>query len=174
MKRTLTAIAAMAAVFAGTASAQNVLVGDTETLNYNLTGFVQSECTMTPNGNVNRNIVMDAVNAQGVGAVEFSCNSPYTLSVKSANGGMQHQQSSLLIPYQLRTGSLLENQGTLVIDSADLAQGDGEEVETSTDWLSIIANRGKRQINLDVGFTDDTFRVAGNYSDTLTVTLKAL
>lgn len=175
MKRTLTAITAVAALIAGSATAQT-LTADSETLTYNLNGFVQSECSLTPNGTVNKNVVMTAVNAQGVGQITFSCNSPYKVTVQSTNGGMKHAQSggSLLIPYQLRHGGSI---GGEAVDygpyylSGDLTTE--QLLDESTDWLSIASNQGYRNINLDVQFDDDTYAVAGNYSDTLTVTLTA-
>lgn len=175
MKRTLTAIAAATALLAGTASAQ--LVADQETLTYNLNGFVQSECNLTPNGTVAKNVVMTAVNAQGVGQINFSCNSPYQVSIESANGGMQHVQSPLLIPYQLRHAGKLNSEASVnygpYVDSSTLV-GSPLVVEESLDWLSIASNAGYRQINIDVLFNDDTYAVAGNYSDSLTVTLTAV
>lgn len=175
MKRTLTAIAAVTALLAGTATAQT-LTPDSETLTYNLNGFVQSSCELTPNGNQNKNVVMTAPNAQGIGQITFSCNSPYEVTVVSANGGMQHGQSPLLIPYQLRHGGSIGTEPTNYgpyYDSSALT-GTGQTLDESDDWLSIASNRGQRQINLDVLFDDDTYAVAGNYTDTLTVTLTAV
>lgn len=174
MKRTFTAIAAAAALFAGTATAQT-LVADSETLTYNLNGFVQSQCELTPNGNQSKNVVMTAPNAQGIGQIVFSCNSPYEVTVQSTNGGMQHAQSTLLIPYQLRHGGSIGSEPTNYgpyYDSSDLTTA--KVLDESDDWQSIASNRGQRQINLDVLFDDDTYAVAGNYSDTLTVTLTAV
>lgn len=174
MKKALTAITAAAVLMAGAASAQS-LVADSETLTYTLNGFVQSECQMTPNGSLTKNIVMTQEPAQNVGIITFSCNSPYTVTAQSANGGMQHAQSSLLIPYQLRHGGSI---GGAPIDygpyyDSSVLTGAGQLLDESTDWLSIASNEGYRVINLDVLFDEDTYAVAGNYSDELTITLAA-
>ncbi len=176
MKRTLTAIAAATALLAGTGSAQT-LVADQEVLTYNLGGFVQSECNLTPNGTVNKNVIMTAENAQGVGQINFSCNSPYQVAISSANGGMKHQQSPLVIPYQLRHAGKLNSEASVNYGpyvGSDTLAAPGLVVEESLDWLSIASNAGYRQINIDVLFDDDTYAVAGNYSDALTVTLTAV
>lgn len=173
MKRTLTAIAT-AALLAGAASAQVVPTPDVETLDYALSGFVESECELATSNGTSRNVIMTAENAQGITALTFSCNSPYTLTVSSLNGGMEHQQSggTLLIPYQLRTGGAIPTGGTTsyVFYTSDQLSSP-QVLDSTTDWLSLASNEGTRQINLDVMFTDDTYAVAGNYSDVLTITL---
>ncbi|MEQ8559141.1 MAG: hypothetical protein RIB03_12560 [Henriciella sp.] len=169
MKRTLTAIAAAAAICGGTAVAQ-----DSETLEINLSGEVESNCELIPEGSASYDVDMLDTGNQGFLAIAYSCNSPYTVSLQSQNGGMEHQESGGLvnIDYDVETQFFIFPTGTWN-SAADLS-GAGTVIVTDNDWANILVNGGTRSGNLDLSFDSlAEYAVAGTYSDLLTVTLAA-
>jgi len=168
MKRTLTAIAAVA-VFAGAAAAQ-----DSEELVINLSGEVASNCELIPEGSANYNVDMLESGDQGFLAIAYSCNSPYTVTLQSANGGMEHQESmgGVNIDYDVDTRFWIFPTGTY--NSATDLSGAGATIVTDNDWENILTNGGTRNGNLDLSFDSlAEYAVAGTYEDTLTITLAA-
>ncbi|KCZ66192.1 hypothetical protein L53_02405 [Hyphomonas sp. L-53-1-40] len=168
MKRTLTAIAAVA-VLAGTAAAQ-----DSESLVINLSGEVESNCELIPEGSASYNVDMLDSGDQGFLAIAYSCNSPYTVTLQSANGGMEHQESSgaVNIDYDVDTRFWIFPTGSYN-SQADLS-GAGATIVTDNDWQNILTNGGSRNGNLDLSFDSVAeYAVAGTYEDTLTITLAA-
>ena len=89
MKRTLTAIAAAVALTAGSASAL-----DSESLEITLGGEVESNCELVPEGSASYDVDMLDTGNQGSLTILYSCNSPYTVSLESLNGGMYHNEST--------------------------------------------------------------------------------
>ena len=170
MKRTLTAIAA-AAAFCGVAAAQ-----DSEDLVINLSGEVESNCELVPEGTASFDVDMLETGNQGSLSILYSCNSPYTVSLTSTNGGMSHQESggAVNIDYDIEASFLgLGIFAPTTTNSADMS-GTPQVIVTNNDWQNILFNGGTRTGNLDLSF-DNAFEyaVAGTYSDTLTITLAA-
>jgi hypothetical protein len=168
MKRTLTAIAAVA-VLAGTAAAQ-----DSESLVINLSGEVESNCELIPEGSASYNVDMLDTGDQGFLAIAYSCNSPYTVTLQSANGGMEHVESSgaVNIDYDVDTRFWIFPTGTY--NSLSDLSGAGATIVTDNDWENILTNGGTRNGNLDLSFDSlAEYAVAGTYEDTLTITLAA-
>ena len=170
MKRTLTAIAAAAAL-CGVAAAQ-----DSEDLVINLNGEVESNCELVPEGTANFDVDMLETGNQGSLSILYSCNSPYTVSLTSANGGMSHQESSgaVNIDYDIEASFLgLGIFAPTTTNSADM-NGTPQVIVTNNDWQNILVNGGTRTGNLDLSFDSlNEYAVAGTYSDTLTITLAA-
>lgn len=172
MKRTLTAIAAAAALTAGSASAL-----DSESLVINLSGEVDSVCELSPDGTTSYSVDMLDTNNQGALGILYSCNSPYTVSLQSLNGGMKHGESggTVNIEYDIDaagfdTGFVF---GASQTNSADM-QASPVVIVTNTDWQNIFFNGGVRAGSLELSFEDLTeYAVAGTYSDELTITLTA-
>tara|TARA_R110000796_G_scaffold221657_2_gene337813 strand:- start:3914 stop:4495 length:582 start_codon:yes stop_codon:yes gene_type:complete len=169
MKRTLTAIAAAVALTAGSASAL-----DSESLVINLTGEVESNCELIPEGSASYNVDMLDDGDQGFLAVAYSCNSPYTVTLQSANGGMEHVESfgAVNIDYDVDTRWWIFPTGTY--NSQTDLSGAGTVIVTDNDWENILTNGGSRNGNLDLSFDSlAEYAVAGTYEDTLTITLAA-
>ena len=174
MKKLLYVSGAAIALAATPAMAQ-----DSDELVINLAGEVASVCAMTPDGPVNYNVDMTETGDQGNITIAYSCNSPYELRLSSANGGMEHQESSgaFTIPYGVETfGFELPNGfGASDIDSASI-HNNATAIAAVTDWANIFANGGARSGELDLNFAGqlDKLGTAGTYEDTLTVTLQAV
>lgn len=170
MKRTLTAIAAVAAL-CGTAAAQ-----DSESLEIALNGEVESNCELVPEGAASFDVDMLDVGNQGSLTILYSCNSPYTVSLESANGGMWHTQSGggVNIDYDVEASFLgLGMFSPTTTNSADM-EGTPVDIVVNNDWQNILTNGGNRTGNLDLSFDNVAeYAVAGNYIDTLTITLAA-
>ncbi|KCZ49040.1 hypothetical protein [Hyphomonas pacifica] len=170
MKRTLTAIAAAAAL-CGVAAAQ-----DSEELVINLSGEVESNCELVPEGTANFDVDMLETGNQGSLSILYSCNSPYTVSLTSTNGGMSHQESggAVNIDYDIEASFLgLGIFSPTTTNSADM-NGTPQVIVTNNDWQNILVNGGTRTGNLDLSFDSlNEYAVAGTYSDTLTITLAA-
>ncbi|WP_084397938.1 hypothetical protein [Henriciella aquimarina] len=167
MKRTLTAIAAVAAL-CGTASA------DSESLVINLAGEVDSNCELIPEGSTSYNVDMLDTGDQGFLAIAYSCNSPYTVTLQSANGGMEHVESggAVNIDYDVDTRFWIFPTGSY--NSQTDLSGAGAVIVTDNDWENILTNGGSRNGNLDLSFDSlAEYAVAGTYEDTLTITLAA-
>lgn len=169
MKRTLTAIAAAAAL-CGTAAAQ-----DSEQLDINLSGEVASNCELIPEGTASYNVDMLNTGNQGSLTILYSCNSPYTVSLESLNGGMRHGESGGLvnIDYDVEASFLGIGIGATTTNSADM-QGTPVDIVTNASWSNILTNGGTRTGNLDLSFDSlSEYAVAGTYADTLTIALTA-
>lgn len=171
MKIATTAIATIAMLAtAGTATA---LTADEESLTFELNGEIESNCELTPDGNVAYDVDMTDFGNQGFAAVVFSCNSPYELTISSLNGGMKHAESggTINIEYDVETFGFAT--GPQSFNSSDISATPGVVV-SDTDWVNILANIGAQAGNLDLifpGFVDSF--VAGTYEDELTLTLSA-
>lgn len=173
MKRLIPAIA-VAAMLAGAAHAQQALTPDTQSLDYTLNGFVDSTCELSTSNGTTRNIDMTRGSpAQGITTLSFSCNSPYTLTAESEFGGFRHDESggTLNVPYRLRTGGSIGDASTSFRFFTSDVLTSPQTLDSTSNWLSLLSNAGTRSMNLDVLFDDDTFAVAGNYQDVITITL---
>lgn len=175
MKRTLTAFAAVA-LMAGAAHAQ--LTPDTDSLEYQLNGTIDSVCVLAPNGTSVVNVDMSNLGNQGLAAVIYSCNSPYTLSITSANGGLRHNESNgaIVIQYDVETfgfGNDDFGNGPQSFNSAAI-QATPAVVAQDLSWTNILLNGGLQTGNLDlIAPSLANTNVAGTYLDTLTLTLTA-
>lgn len=171
--KVLTKLAAAAAVpalvLAAPASAQ-----DSEQFVLNLSGSVTSQCELVPEGSGNYNVDMLEFGDQDLGFIGYSCNSPYTVSLESANGGMFHLNSggTILIPYAVEAVS--SNSGPITVESGDM-HGTPVDIVTVTDWANLLANGGVASGDLDLNFFGilDEYAVAGDYEDALTIVLQA-
>ncbi len=162
----LVAAAIPAALFAVPAAAQ-----DSESFEIALSGSVASVCDITPEGTGSYNVDMLDTNNQGFLIVAFSCNSPYIVTLESANGGMEHQESggSVLIDYDVE--ATFGGFGT--VNSAVMA-GSPQTIVTETNWANILTNGGVRSGNMDLQFGSlAEYAVAGTYEDTLTIAVTA-
>lgn len=172
MKRTLTAIAAAAALTAGSASAL-----DSESLEITLGGEVESNCELAPEGSANYDVDMLDVGNQGSLTILYSCNSPYTVSLESLNGGMYHNESTggVNIDYDVEASFLGIGFGpTATTTNSASMQGSPVTIVTNSNWQNILSNGGTRTGNLDLSFDSlSEYAVAGTYSDVLTITLAA-
>lgn len=175
MKRKLTAFAAVA-LMAGVAHAQ--IAPDSDTLNYELNGTIDSVCVLTPNGTSVVNVDMGNFGNQGLAAVAYSCNSPYTLTISSANGGLEHQESggAITIEYDVETFGFLNDDvgnGPQTFNSAAIGTT-AATVAQDLSWTNILFNGGIQTGNIDLTFPGLLqSNVAGTYQDTLTLTLTA-
>ena len=168
MKRTLTAIAA-AAVLCGGASAL-----DEEELVINLSGEVDSVCELVPEGTASYDVDMLDTGNQGSLSILYSCNSPYTVSLESLNGGMYHNESggAVNIDYDIEAAGWF-GTGYTSTNSGDM-YGSPVVIVTNNDWQNILLNGGLRTGNLALSFDSlSEYAVAGTYSDELTITLSA-
>ncbi|MDT0575603.1 hypothetical protein RM533_05345 [Croceicoccus sp. F390] len=164
-------LAITAAVLATSASAQ--VVKDSESFAIALSGTVASNCELTPEGSGSYNVNMLDVTDQGLLAITYACNSPYTVSLQSQNGGMRHQESNgaVLIDYDIDSSFLGFNRVT--VNSANMKSAPATIV-TDSDWKNIALNGGARQGDLGLSFDNlAEYAVAGTYSDTLTIKLAA-
>jgi hypothetical protein len=161
------ATAVPALVFAVPASAQ-----DSEQFVLSLAGSVTSQCELLPEGSGNYNVNMLEFGDQGLGVIAYSCNSPYTVSLESANGGMYNSAASLTIPYAVEAVST--NNGAITVESGDM-HGTPVDIVTETNWANIFVNGGIAGGDLDLNFAGilDQYAVAGDYEDTLTIVLAA-
>ena len=161
------AAAVPAAIFAAPAFAQ-----DSESYVVNLAGSVESECELTPEGSTNFNVDMLEFGNQGLLALAYSCNSPYTISLQSLNGGMLNTTSggAVNIPYAIEA---ISTDGPVNIQSSAITSP--VVVISGGDWLNIFANGGGALGTMDLIFAGilDEYAVAGDYEDTLTITLAA-
>jgi type 1 fimbria pilin len=163
----LGSVALVAALFtAAPAAAQ-----DSESYAINLGGSVASNCELTPEGSTNATVNMLNTGNQLLQVIAFSCNSPYTVSLKSLNGGMKHAQSggSVNIDYNVEATF----GGFSTVNSANM-QATPVVIVTDNDWTNIALNGGVRTGNIDLDFDGlGEYAVAGDYADTLTITLAA-
>lgn len=163
------AAAVPALVFAVPASAQ-----DSEQFVLNLAGSVASQCELLPEGSGNYNVNMLEFGDQDLGFIGYSCNSPYTVSIESANGGMYNLNSggAVVIPYAVEASST--NSPPVTVESGDM-HGTPVDIVTETNWANLLANGGIATGDLDLNFFGilDEYAVAGDYEDALTIVLQA-
>lgn len=144
---------------------------DSESYVINLNGSVDSNCELAPEGSGNFNVDMLETGNQGFLAVAFSCNSPYTVTLQSENGGMRHVESggAVNIDYDIESSF----GGFPTTNSANM-QAAPVVLVTDNDWVNIFLNGGIRSGNLDLSFDSlAEYAVAGTYEDKLTITLAA-
>ncbi|MGY6531214.1 hypothetical protein [Glycocaulis sp.] len=173
MKKLIFASAAAIIMSAAASYAQ-----DSESLTYNLSGSIASNCEIVPEGVVNVNVDMLNFGNQGLAAVAYSCNSPYELTIQSANGGMEHQESggAIVILYDVETFGFFNTTGNgpQSFNSAAIAAPASAVVATEDSWANILVNGGLQLGNIDLIFPGlANFNVAGTYEDQLTLTLTA-
>lgn len=176
MKRILMAAAAATAML-GAGAAQAAVTPDSETLVYNLSGEVQSVCTLTPDGPVNFTVNMTNYGNQGLTGFAYSCNSPYKVNVKSLNGGLKHVESSgaIVLEYDIKLVGLTANVGFNfdTLDSEDI-DGAGVDVIVNNSWTNILLNAGAQAATMEIDTPPLSQQaVAGTYTDQVTVTLTA-
>jgi len=166
----LAAASAPALLFAMPAAAQ-----DSENFVLALSGSVDSNCELVPEGSGTYSVDMLDQGNQGVLTVAYSCNSPYTVSLQSLNGGMRHSESggAVNIDYDVEASFLGTGIGASSTNSASM-QNAPTVIVTNNDWQNILTNAGTRTGNLDLSFDSlSEFAVAGTYEDQLTITLAA-
>lgn len=167
----LSAVAAVA--MTGAAYAQ-----DSESLTYELNGSIDSNCELVPEGTIAVNVDMLDFGNQGLAAVAYSCNSPYTLTIESLNGGMEHQESggAIVIEYDVETFGFFNDDfgnGPNSFNSAAI-QGTPGLVAEDLSWTNILLNGGVQTGNIDLIFPGlAESNVAGTYEDELTLVLEA-
>jgi|Laugrespbdmm15dd_1035085.scaffolds.fasta_scaffold28098_1 type 1 fimbria pilin len=163
----IAALTAISASIIGTP----VMAQDSETYVLNLNGSVASNCELVPEGSGNFNVDMLETGNQGFLAVAFSCNSPYTVTLQSQNGGMRHVESggAVNIDYDIEATFA----GFPTTNSANM-QASPVVLVTDNDWVNILLNGGVRSGNLDLSFDNlAEYAVAGTYEDKLTIKLAA-
>ncbi len=168
----LLAAAASALAFVAPASAQ--VTPDSESYTINLEGSVDSNCELIPEGSGTYNVNMLETGNQGALVITYSCNSPYTVSLQSLNGGMRHVESNggVNIDYDVEATGFLP--GTTTSTNSATMQGTPVTIVTNNDWQNIFTNGGLRAGNLDLSFDSlAEYAVAGTYEDELTITLAA-
>lgn len=177
MKKLLLASAAAAVAFAAQPAMAQVAPAPDETLVVNLSGSVPSVCDMDPEGSANYTVDMLDTGNQGALLIAYSCNSPYTVSLQSLNGGMRHNESNgaVNIPYGIETiGFDPSGVSATNTSSADMETAPAV-IANVTSWQNILANLGVRYGELDLNFANNIneYAVAGTYADELTITLSA-
>ncbi|BDI61943.1 hypothetical protein [Qipengyuania nanhaisediminis] len=166
----LAAASVSALIFASPAAAQ-----DSESFVLALSGSVDSNCELIPEGSGSFNVDMLETGDQGALTIVYSCNSPYTVSLQSLNGGMEHQESggAVNIDYDIESSFLGLPFGVTTTNSADM-EAAPVVIVTDNDWQNILTNGGTRSGDLDLQFDSIAeFAVAGTYQDELTITLAA-
>ncbi len=166
-----TAAAIPAVMIASPAAAQ-----DSESYVIGLSGSVASNCELIPEGSGTLAVDMLEVGNQGSLTILYSCNSPYTVSLESANGGMEHQESggSVNIDYDVEASFLGLGIFSPTTTNSATMNGSPVTIVTNNDWQNILTNGGTRTGNLDLSFDSlAEYAVAGTYEDQLTITLAA-
>lgn len=169
----LLSAAAVALVVAAPVSAQ--VAKDSETYKVALSGSVASNCELVPEGSGSFPVDMLNTGNQGSLTIVYSCNSPYTVSLQSKNGGMRHAESggTVNIDYDIEASFLGLGIGATKTNSANM-QATPIAIVSNNDWQNIAVNGGTRTGNLDLSFDNvGEYRVAGTYADELTITLAA-
>jgi len=165
-------VSAAVALAASPALAQ--VAPDEESYTISLAGEVDSNCELAPEGAGNFAVNMLETGNQGNLVIAYSCNSPYTVSLTSLNGGMSHFESggTVNIDYDVEASGFLP--GTQTSTNSDDMFGTPVVIVENNDWQGIFFNGGLRSGNLDLSFDSlSEIAVAGTYSDELTVTLAA-
>lgn len=164
--KVLAAVSVPALLAASPAAAQ-----DSESFEIALSGSVDSNCELIPEGSGSYDVDMLETGNQGFLAIAFSCNSPYIVTLESANGGMEHAESggSVVIDYDVEStfgGFAPVNSGAM--------QGSPQTIVTETNWANILLNGGVQSGNMDLSFDSlAEYAVAGTYEDTLTIAITA-
>ena len=159
-----------ALMIASPASAQ-----DSESYVLGLSGSVASNCELIPEGSGTFNVDMLETGNQGSLTILYSCNSPYTISLSSLNGGMRHSESggAVNIDYDVEASFLGLGIGATSTNSANM-HGTPVTIVNNNNWQNILTNGGTRTGNLDLSFDSiGEYAVAGTYDDELTITLAA-
>jgi hypothetical protein len=176
--KTLVKLAAVAAAPAlMIATPASAVTPDSESYAIALSGTIDSNCELIPEGSGAFNVNMTDFGNQGSLVIAYSCNSPYTVSLESLNGGMRHVESSgaINIAYDVETiGFELGNGVSATSTNSAAMAGSAVDIVTVSDWTNIFLNGGVRTGNMDLNFPGvaDAY-VAGTYEDTLTITLAA-
>lgn len=170
-------IAKLASVAVGSLvlAATPAMAQDSESYAIALSGSVASNCELVPEGSGSYSVDMLETGNQGVLTILYSCNSPYTVSLQSQNGGMRHMESdgAVNIDYNVEASFLGLGFGATSTNS-EAMQAAPVPIVTNTDWVNIAANIGTRTGNLDLSFDNlAEYAVAGTYEDELTITLTA-
>lgn len=166
------AVAAPALMFAAPASA--AVAADSESFTLSLNGSVASNCELVPEGSGTYNVDMLDTGNQGALVIAYSCNSPYTVSLSSLNGGMKHAESGGLVNIDYDVEATGFAPGTTTSTNSATMQGSPVTIVTNNNWQNILTNGGLRLANLDLSFDNiGEYAVAGTYSDQLTITLAA-
>lgn len=164
-KLMLAAIPAMLAA----SPAMAAVTADSDSVEINLNGEVASVCFLTPDGPVTKTLNMTNVTAQQLVGILYSCNSPYTVTLTSQNGGLKHNSAPFKVAYDVR----IAGTGGFQTRSAQSLTG-GVAIAQDTDWTNIALNGGGQALTFDLNFNGLTdYQVAGTYSDKLTVSIKA-
>ncbi|MGJ3231994.1 MAG: hypothetical protein ACFE0P_09360 [Oceanicaulis sp.] len=160
--------------------------GDSDTAVLNLFGTVDAECEIAwAEGGQSKDVhfeVDDTAEVNGgtdeydAGTLEASCNSPYTVTMSSANGEMRHHsQSNLMFDYRIN----FAGDSTEEIQAEDAQAAPQEVASISTfDFLSDNGSDLELEVKInfffssasDTGFLapEDRQLIAGEYTDTLT------
>lgn len=162
-------MAAVPAMLAAT-PAMATVTADSDSLEINLNGEVASNCELTPDGPVNKTLDMNnGLTPQQLVGIAYSCNSPYTVTLKSQNGGLKHNSGQFKVAYDV----IIAGLGGIQSKSAQTLQG-GVAIAQDTDWTNIALNAGAKALTFDINFNGlHDYQVAGTYSDKLTVSIKA-
>ncbi|NJM49855.1 MAG: hypothetical protein HC843_02350 [Sphingomonadales bacterium] len=172
--KTLIKAASVISVAAALA-ATPAMAQDSESYVIGLSGSVASNCELVPEGSGTFNVDMLNPGNQGSLTILYSCNSPYTVSLSSLNGGMLNTTSGgvVNIDYDVEASFLGLGIAATTTNSADM-QASPVVIVTNNDWENIFFNGGTRTGNLDLSFDNpQEYAVAGEYSDELTITLAA-
>lgn len=148
---------------------------DSESYVLGLSGSVASNCELIPEGSGTFNVDMLQTGNQGSLTILYSCNSPYTISLSSLNGGMRHSESggAVNIDYDVEASFLGLGIGATTTNSAAM-QAAPVTIVNNNNWQNILTNGGTRTGNLDLSFDSlAEYAVAGTYDDELTITLAA-
>ncbi|WP_306096479.1 hypothetical protein [Qipengyuania flava] len=152
-----------------------VAAQDAESFTLALSGSVDSNCELIPEGSGSFAVDMLETGNQGALTIVYSCNSPYTVSLQSLNGGMRHSESggAVVIDYDVEASFLGLGIGATSTNSASM-QASPVVIVTDNDWSNILTNGGSRTGNLDLSFDSlSEYAVAGTYEDELTIELAA-
>ncbi len=172
--KTISKLAALA-IAAPIMAATPAMAQDSESYVIALSGSVASNCELIPEGSGSYAVDMLETGNQGVLTILYSCNSPYTVSLQSLNGGMRHSESggAVNIDYDVEASFLGIGIGATSTNSASM-QASPVVIVTNNDWQNILLNGGTRTGNLDLSFDSlAEYAVAGTYEDELTITLAA-
>lgn len=163
-------------------AALSQVVPDSETLSFDVSGYIQSECILE-SPNINDGDVIDLGEldsvadflVQPIGSITFGCNSPYELSLTSDFGGLLHQESGGVfdLEYVIRTTGTENGSPENEAFDSDALQG-GELLADIDDWENIAFNLGNQIVSIDLEIPDlNRINVAGTYRDTLTLDIVA-
>lgn len=157
------------------AAATSAMAQDSESYVLGLSGSVDSNCELVPEGSGTLNVDLLNSGNQGSLTILYSCNSPYTVSLQSLNGGMSNVTSGgvVNIDYDIEASFLGIGIGATTTNSASM-QAAPVVIVTDNDWTNIALNGGTRTGNLDLSFDNvSEYAVAGEYEDELTIVLAA-